>query len=117
LNNSSLKCHIKVKKPLLTHIYKEKRKKFAENFKDYSYSDWKKVIWSDECKFALQNTNKKEFYWKYKRDPLNDDHMKKTTKFGGGSILAWGCITSEGVGEFMRVNGNMDSSKYIEVFL
>jgi hypothetical protein len=65
--------------------------------------------------FALINTNRKEFYWKYKADPLNEDHIKKSLKFGGDSVLAWGCITSSGVRELIRIKGIMDSDKYIEV--
>jgi transposase/predicted transcriptional regulator len=115
LNENGLKCFIKTKKPLLTKKHKEKRLDFAKKFCEYSFFDWNKIIWSDECMFALINTNRKEFYWKSKRDPLNEAHIKKTLKFGGGSITAWGCITSQGVGELIKINGIMDADKYIKI--
>jgi transposase len=115
LNGKGLKCFIKSKKPFLSEIHKEKRTLFAKNFFNFSFFDWKKVIWSDECKFALSNTNRREFYWKHRTDSLKEQHIKKTLKFGGGSILAWGCITSEGVGELIRIDGIMDANKYVSI--
>jgi DDE superfamily endonuclease len=115
LNGSGYKCYIKAKKPLLTGKHKENRKKFADKYSNYSYFDWKRMIWCDECKFSLVNRNKREFYWKRKRDPLNEENIKKTLKFRDDSIIVWGCITAEGVGELVKVNGSIDSNKYIEV--
>jgi transposase len=115
LKKNSLKCFIKRKKSFLTENHKLERLRFAEKYFDFNYQDWGKVIWSDECKFSLENTNKKEFYWKKAADPLNEDHIRKKKKFGGGSIIAWGCITFEGVGKLIRLNGKVDASKYIQV--
>jgi transposase len=115
LKRKGLKCFIKRKKPFLTENHKIERLKFSEKYFDFNYQDWKKVIFSDECRFSLDNTNKKEFYWKKVADPLNEKHIKKTKKFGGGSIMTWGCLTSEGTGELVRLNGKIDSAKYIQV--
>jgi transposase len=46
---------------------------------------------------------------------LEEANLKKSKKFGGGGIMAWGCITSQGVGELIRLDGTVDSKKYIEV--
>jgi hypothetical protein len=99
LDFSGLKCYLKREKPLLTENYQEKRAAFAKRYISYSYFDWKKIIFSDESTFSLLNTNRKEFYWSYKTEPLKEDNIKKSLKFGGGAIMAWGCITGEGVGE------------------
>jgi transposase len=115
LLKNKLKCHIKAKKPLLTERHKAKRMEFVSKFSHYSFFDWKDVIWSDECKFALTNTNNREYYWKRRSDPLQDAHVKKTLKFGGGSIMAWACITSKGVGRIVRINGIMNAEKYIDI--
>jgi transposase len=108
-------CYIKQRKPLLTEENKENRYKFAKKYKSYSFFDWKTIIWSDESKFSLINTNKKEYYWKEKSSPLEESNIKKTKKFGGGGIMAWGCITPYGVGELVRLDGKIDSKKYIDV--
>jgi hypothetical protein len=40
-------------------------------------------------------------------------HIKQTLKFGGGSIMALGAITSKGVGELVRIEKNVTSEEYI----
>jgi transposase len=115
LHKNNLKCHVKVKKPLLSEKHKAKRMDFVKSFSNYSFFDWKAVIWSDECKFALTNTNNREYYWKRKSDPLQDSHIKQTLKFGGGSIMTWACITSKGVGRLIKIDGIMTAEKYIDI--
>jgi hypothetical protein len=29
--------------------------------------------------------------------------------------MAWGCLTGEGIGELIRVNGNVDSAEYVKI--
>lgn len=36
-------------------------------------------------------------------------------KFGGGSLMVWGCIVRDGVGEIAVCEGRMTAAKYIEV--
>jgi hypothetical protein len=74
-----------------------------------------KIIWSDESKFSLINPNRIEYYWKEKPAPLVEENVKRSKKFGGGGVMTWGCITSRGVGELIRLDGIVDSKKYINV--
>ena len=36
-------------------------------------------------------------------------------KHGGGSVLIWVCMSSDGVGEMIFINGIMNSSAYVEI--
>jgi hypothetical protein len=47
--------------------------------------------------------------------PLKNENIRGTVKFNKDFVMVWGCITAEGVGELHRINGNVDSSKYIEI--
>lgn len=38
-----------------------------------------------------------------------------TIKHGGGSIMVWGCMGANGVGEIVVCEGHMNTEKYIEV--
>jgi DDE superfamily endonuclease len=46
---------------------------------------------------------------------LTDQHIKGTVKFGGGSIMLWGCMTAKGVGYACRIDGSMDAQLYTEI--
>jgi transposase len=113
LNSKGYKCYIKRNKPLLTDNHKKKRLDFARKFSKFSYFDWKNVIWSDVSTFSLINTNQKELYWNAKAAPLKDENIKKSLKFGRDSLMVWGCITSEGVGELIRLPKSVTSNVYV----
>lgn len=43
------------------------------------------------------------------------DCLIPTVKFGGGSIMLWGCMASAGIGESFICEGKMNSAKYISM--
>uniref|UniRef100_A0A669E9Q2 Tc1-like transposase DDE domain-containing protein n=1 Tax=Oreochromis niloticus TaxID=8128 RepID=A0A669E9Q2_ORENI len=42
----------------------------------------------------------------------HSEHTIPTVKYGGGSIMLWGCFSSAGTGKLVRVDGKMDGAKY-----
>ncbi|XP_029655155.1 uncharacterized protein LOC115228811 [Octopus sinensis] len=40
---------------------------------------------------------------------------RKPFKFGGGSVLAWGCISSNGVGRLVFIDGIMTAAHYVQI--
>jgi hypothetical protein len=53
--------------------------------------------------------------WKKAGAPLTAQHVAPTVKFGGGSVMVWGCMTVHGVGLMCRIEGKMDASLYQEI--
>lgn len=43
------------------------------------------------------------------------DCVMPTVKFGGGSVMIWGSMTSQGVGEMYVCEGRMNAVKYIDM--
>ena len=43
------------------------------------------------------------------------DCVKPTVKFGGGSVMFWGCFTWDGIGPLVLVEETMDSDVYVNV--
>jgi len=41
--------------------------------------------------------------------------VEGTYKFGGGSVMIWGCMTWEGVGYATKIDGRMDSDLYLQI--
>jgi hypothetical protein len=51
-----------------------------------------KILWSDETKMELFGVNAKRHVW---RKP----DTNSTVKHGGGSIMLWGCLQEQGLGD------------------
>ena len=41
--------------------------------------------------------------------------MEGTLKFGGGSLMIWGCMLWEGVGDASKIDGRMDGDLCIKI--
>ncbi|GBC09049.1 hypothetical protein RclHR1_08580008 [Rhizophagus clarus] len=87
LKRNGLSARVKRKKPLLSKKHRENRLKFAKRFKDWTVSDWNRVVWSDESKFQIFGSDGREYCWKRQGETLKDAHIKPTVKFGGGSVF------------------------------
>jgi transposase len=96
LNSFGFSCRIKKKKPRLTVKHRKDRLHWAKEHEAWTTDDWRKVIWSDESKFNLLNSDGKEYYWTNRPAEITDDSVKPTVKFGGGGVMVWSCITWEG---------------------
>jgi len=115
LKEAGLKAVKKVKKPKLTAQHKARRREFAEAHKDWTVEDWKRVIWSDETKINRLGSDGEQWVWKKPGGVLTDDQVKGTVKFGGGSLMFWGCMTAQGVGYGCQIEGRMDAEMYTNI--
>ena len=41
--------------------------------------------------------------------------VEGTVKFGGGSVMMWGCITQQRVGFATKIDGRMDGDLYLQI--
>lgn len=115
LTRHGLKARIKRKKPLLRKQHRKARLSFAKTYQNWSTDDWKKVIWSDESKFKLFGSDGKQYCWRRDGEALKDAFVKPTVKFGGGSVMVWGCFTWNGVGNLCKIDGGMDANLYRQI--
>ena len=83
---------MKKKKPLLSSSHKKKRLVFALKYQHWTVEDWKRVIWSDETRINRIGSDGQEYVWKRKKEGLIAREVQGTVKFGGGSLMIWGCI-------------------------
>ena len=116
LRKSGLTARKKVKKPRLQHHHKKKRYEFAEKYKDWTVEDWKQVIWSDETKVNRIGSDGCKWVWKKSGDSgIKDREVEGTVKFGGGSLMVWGCFTAKGVGYLTRIDGGLNAELYVNI--
>ena len=77
--------------------------------------DWKGVIWSDETKINKLWSDRRKCVWKKPREVLNGRLIEPTLKFGGGSLMMWGCFTWDRVGYGCKIDGKMDIDLYCQI--
>ena len=113
LDNVGLHGRVAKKKPLLTERHKRIRLNWAKERKNWSLAEWNKIIWSDESKFNLFGSH-------YVRRRVGEEYLpecvQQTVKFGGGSVMVWGCISCDGIGTLAKVDGRMKGVDYIVLF-
>jgi transposase len=115
LKRQGLKAVVKRKRPLLLPRHRKQRMHFAERHRHWTVEDWKRVIYSDETKINRLGSDGREWVWKRPGEGLSDCMVKSTLKYGGGSIMLWGCMLWEGAGYATRIEGKMDAELYTAI--
>ncbi|KAI5117840.1 hypothetical protein M0805_008112 [Coniferiporia weirii] len=115
LRDQGLLCRIRRSKPYLSKVHKEWRRKWALEHADWTVEDWHCIIFSDESKFQLFKSDGHQYCYIKPGQALSARFTKKTVKHGGGSIMVWGCITGQGMGQLHRIEGIMCGLDYVQI--
>lgn len=104
------------RKPLLSRVNRDKRLAFARKFVNKELDFWKRVIFIDEKKFNLYNSDTKQV--RVRRKPnteLNKENVCGTVKHGGKNIMVWGAISYNGIGNLVFINTIMNKDEYLKI--
>lgn len=74
---------------------------------------WESIIFTDESKYNLFEADGNYRVWRFSGNPTLDHHFRHTVKFGGGSVMVWGAITSQGVGKLVFIDERMNTELFI----
>lgn len=102
-------------KPYVNEKNRKKRLKFAEEYIKEDFSFWKNVIYTDESKFNLFQSDGKINVWRKPREEFKIENLKSTVKHGGGSVMVWGCVSAFGVGSLEFIDGKMNKWHYLNI--
>ena len=111
LKEAGLKASVKKKKP--RHV--RERMDFALRHQHWTVEDWERIVWSDETKVNRLGSDGRKWTWRRPGDELTSRDVQGTVKFGGGSLMLWGCMAAEGVDYSCRIDGMMDAELYTRI--
>ena len=105
---SGVKSYKAAKKPRMSRTHMVNRSKWCRRWSKFKFSQ---VIFSDEKRFVRMGDGPTRV-WRRKGERYLQQFMTPATKFKGGSVMVWGCISYEGVGPLIRCSDHMDSDEY-----
>ena len=115
LHQNELHGRVMRKKPFLRPQHKQNRLKFAKEHIDKPDAFWNNMLWTEETKIELFGHNHKRYAWRKKNEAFKERNVMPTVKYGGGSIMLWGCVAGSGTGNLVKVAGRMDSIQYQQI--
>lgn len=70
------------------------------------------MVFSDESRFCLFHSDGREKVWRRANERYNPDCLMSTVKFGGASVMVWGCFSWWGVGPLVVIEGTLNQDRY-----
>lgn len=109
-------CRVSRRKPLISEINRKKRLKFALEHKDKPLEFWRNVLFIDESKFSIfQSDKRQQKIWRKPNEAYKLKNLCSTVKHGGQSVMVWGSMGHKGVGNLEFIEGNMNKEMYLSI--
>lgn len=90
---------------------------FALKYENKTIDYWQNVIFADESKFSLYKRDDKKMERVYRQ--VNKTYELKnlsgTVKHGGPSVMIWGCMSYNGVGNMEVIETTMNKEGYLSI--
>ena len=74
-------------------------------------------MWSDESRFTLFQNDGKIHVWRLPKEKYDVSCLTSMVKHGGGGVMMWGCFSWHGLGPLVRIDGRINSERYIQEIL
>lgn len=115
LHSKGLFSGVAALKPFLSLEQIQARLKFAQEWSRWPFTKIKRILFSDESRFNLFQGDGKCRVWRLPGTRYDLKNCSPSVKFGGGSVMVWGCIGYNGVGRLEVIERTMDSILYTRV--
>uniref|UniRef100_A0A8C6K5C0 Transposase Tc1-like domain-containing protein n=1 Tax=Nothobranchius furzeri TaxID=105023 RepID=A0A8C6K5C0_NOTFU len=100
------------RKPLLSKKNIWARLNFAKKHLNDCQDFWENTLWTDETKVELFGRQMSRYIWRRSNTAFQTKNIIPTVKYGGGSVMVWGCLAASGTGRLAVINGTMNSTVY-----
>jgi hypothetical protein len=96
-------------------VNRKKRLAWAREYILKPTEYWHDVLFADESKFNVSGSDGRQIVWRKKNEEMDPRNLRGTVKHGGGSCMVWGCISTQGVGDLVFIDGILDAEGYLEL--
>ena len=115
LGKNGLHGRVPRRKPLLSKKNIKAHLSFARKHLDDPQDFWENTLWTDETKVELFGRCVSHYVWRKSNTAFQKKNIIPTVKYGGGSVMVWGCFAASGPGRLAVINGNMNSAVYQKI--
>lgn len=116
LKESGLKLCAAAKKPKISSINIQGRRKWCRDFVDWSSDEWEKVIWSDESTVELGLSSRKIKVWRNVGERYIPQCLAANNRSGRISVMFWSCFWRSELGPLVALpQGKINSNRYCEI--
>uniref|UniRef100_A0A803JRB0 N-acetylgalactosaminidase, alpha- n=1 Tax=Xenopus tropicalis TaxID=8364 RepID=A0A803JRB0_XENTR len=102
-------------KPLLSKQNIMARLNFAKKHLNDCQDFWENILWTDETKVELFGRCVSRYIWRKSNTAFQKKNIIPTVKYGGGSVMVWGCFAASGPGRLAVIDGTMNSTVYQKI--
>jgi transposase len=119
LAKNELHCFKPRRKPFLSAKHMQDRLKWAKEHLNWTLSDWRCAIFSDESTFELGSHTLTTYVKRKKGQAFKPQYLQPTFKSGRTKVNVWGCIdyTNKGKLVILPPKTNMNSELYCNTIL
>ncbi len=104
-------CCIPLVKLLLNHKQCHRCLTWANEKKNWTVSQWSKILFSDESKLCISFGNQGPRVWRKGGEAQSPSFLKSSVKFPQ-SVMIWGAMSSAGVGPLCLLKTNVPALVY-----
>ncbi len=91
-------------KPLVSLKNRKARLELAKRHLKKPSQFWNNILWTDETKINLYQSDGKRRVWRRKGTAHDPKHTTSSVKHGGGSVMAWACMAASGTGSLVFID-------------
>lgn len=99
------------KRPLLTPEVVVKRLQWCKKYKDWTWTEWSKIIFSDECSLERGSGARRLWVFRTPHQKWDKDMIQPFKKGKDISVMIWGAIYGNGRSDIVIMDRDPDSEK------
>ena len=96
------------KRPLLTPEAAYKRLEWCTGYQDWTFEQWRKVIWPDECSVEKGSGKQRAWVFRYLEEKWEKEMIQPVPK---GKGMVWGAFWDEGRSDLYKLDRDSESKK------